>query len=310
MEDRAYLALSLIAIILGASGLGIGAFSVINFQKVEGPQGLQGPPGPQGSSGQNGTDGQDGIDGLNGTDGRDAPGWINVGIIDPDYGETISGSITIRAIIFGSDNYSISIFGNSSEIGTSLPMEWNSTTVVDGWWNITIVAVDITTNNVSTDEVLVFIMNHYIEYNNVMPNLIIPSGTEVFFNFAAESIVHLPNSFTNMMCCLYRFVIPDNYITSENIIFHIVWGSSVQNPTTDYGISFYYSADGDTDTSIGYIQSSWTGAGQGKRNFESLNVSNLLINPGNLLMVKVYMEDQNDLEPTFCYAVWLEVPVN
>ena len=56
----------IIAIILGAAGLGIGTFSVINFQTVEGPQG---PPGQ---------DGNDGTDGIDGTDGQDAPTYANV----------------------------------------------------------------------------------------------------------------------------------------------------------------------------------------------------------------------------------------
>ncbi|MFX0207543.1 MAG: hypothetical protein ACFFDT_16270, partial [Candidatus Hodarchaeota archaeon] len=91
MEERAYIALSFIAVILGVSALGIGTYSVINFQMVEGPQGLQGPQG---------------LSGLNGTDGRDAPEGIIVGIVDPNYGDIISGNITIRAIVFGSETYS------------------------------------------------------------------------------------------------------------------------------------------------------------------------------------------------------------
>lgn len=57
----------IIAIILGAAGLGIGTFSVINFQIVESPEGPEGPPGQ---------DGLDGTDGINGTDGQDAPGYF------------------------------------------------------------------------------------------------------------------------------------------------------------------------------------------------------------------------------------------
>ncbi|MHA2248342.1 MAG: hypothetical protein ACXADY_25555 [Candidatus Hodarchaeales archaeon] len=330
MEDKTYLALSFVAVILGASGFGIGAYSAINFQMIEGPQGpqgLQGLPGSQGLPGQNGTNGLngtdgingkdgingtnglDGVDGVNGTDGRDAPGGIIVGILYPDYGETISGNVTIRAIIFGSEDYTISILRNGTEIGTSLPMKWNSLTVDDGWWNLTIVATDMATTNISSDEVLVFTKNYEVKYIDVMPNLIIPEGTQVFFNLASESVVHLPNSYTNMLYCLYRFVVPENYATTENIIFHLVWGAPGQNPTIDYALTFYYAKDGDSVGSLGFAQSSWTGAGQGSRNFETIIVSNLYINPGNLLMVKVYMENNNDLDIAFCYGVWLEVPV-
>jgi len=55
----------IIAIIIGASGLGLGAFSVVNFQVVEGPQ------GDDGQDGQDGINGTDGLDGINGTDGID-----------------------------------------------------------------------------------------------------------------------------------------------------------------------------------------------------------------------------------------------
>jgi len=53
-------ALGIIGIIVGVSGLGLGVYSTINFQLVEGPQGLEGLPG---------LDGTDGLDGINGEDG-------------------------------------------------------------------------------------------------------------------------------------------------------------------------------------------------------------------------------------------------
>jgi len=51
-ENRSSL-ISIIALIIGASGLGLGAFSVVNFQVVEGPPG------------QDGLDGVDGVDNNN-----------------------------------------------------------------------------------------------------------------------------------------------------------------------------------------------------------------------------------------------------
>ncbi|MHA2038932.1 MAG: hypothetical protein ACXACX_21810 [Candidatus Hodarchaeales archaeon] len=117
----------IIAIIIGASGLGLGAFSFVNFQVVEGPQ------------------------------GKDAPGGIIVGLIDPDQGETITGEVMIRAIIYGSDQYTVSVLRNGTEIGTTLPLLWNTTLESDGWYNITVVATDVVSNNVSRDEVIVFV---------------------------------------------------------------------------------------------------------------------------------------------------------
>jgi hypothetical protein len=326
LVDRFH-ALSIIALILGASGLVIGGFSVINFQIIEGPEGPQGPLGQDGLNGrdgldgldgQNGTDGRDGLDGqngmdgLNGTDGRDAPGGIIIGILDPDYGETLSGNVTIRAIIFGSENYTLSILRNGTEIGTSLPMEWNSLTVIDGWWNITIVATDLTFNNISSDEVIVNVRNFDITYINVMPLLVIPVGTEVYFD-SERGVVHNPNSSTNYYYCFYKFIIPDNYVTTENIILHLVWGYLWSGPIIDYRLIFGYSSDGNSPTNPPPVTSSWTGAGQSSRNFETLTLD--FLNPGNLVWIKVYLEEQSHtgvpsgLFPVFCYGVWLEVPV-
>ncbi|MHA1381478.1 MAG: hypothetical protein ACTSRG_24180 [Candidatus Helarchaeota archaeon] len=79
-----------------------------------------------------------------------------VGILDPDYGETVWGNITIRALIFEENDYTISVLLNGSEIGTTLPLEWNSSTVSSGWWNITVIATDVS-NNIGKDEVLIFV---------------------------------------------------------------------------------------------------------------------------------------------------------
>lgn len=54
-------ALTILALIIGVSGLGVGVFSAIRFQTVQGPIG---PEGPQGPTGNDGTDGTDGIDGT------------------------------------------------------------------------------------------------------------------------------------------------------------------------------------------------------------------------------------------------------
>jgi len=122
----------IIAIIIGALGLGFGAFSVVSLQELEG---IQGPPG------------------------NDVPGGIQVGILDPDYGTEVLGKVTIRALILGSLNYSIAILRNGTQIGSSLPYEWDTSSINDGWWNITVIATDILTNNASSDEVIVYVKN-------------------------------------------------------------------------------------------------------------------------------------------------------
>ena len=148
MVERKIPIFSIIAIILGASGLGLGAYSVFSFQVVEGPIGEVGPVG------------EDGLVGEDGQDGEDAPGGLIVRILDPDYGETVLGNIMIRALIYGSEDYTISILQNGTELGTILPLVWDTSLTQDGWWNITIIITDNVSYNVSSDEILVSVLNN------------------------------------------------------------------------------------------------------------------------------------------------------
>lgn len=122
----------IIALLIGTFGLGVGVFSVVNFQIVEGPPGQ---------------------------DGQDAPGGILIAILDPDHGEIVAGEKTIRILVTGSESYTISILRNGTEIGNSVQLEWDTSTVSDGWWNITVTVTDITTNDQSQDKVMVYVQN-------------------------------------------------------------------------------------------------------------------------------------------------------
>ncbi len=128
----------IIAIIIGASGLGLGAFSIVNFQVVEGPPG---------------GDGQDG------TDGQDAPIGLVVGILDPDQDDTVWGEIVIRALVYGSNNYSVSVKANQTEIGTQLPTFWDTSLEVEGWYNLTVIITDYETKETAFDEVWLKVEN-------------------------------------------------------------------------------------------------------------------------------------------------------
>ena len=136
--------LVVLALLIGISGVGLGAYSAF-FQ-----QPIQGPPGQ---------DGEDGLDGLDGEDGADAPGDIVVGILDPDFNDRVDGIVEIRALIAGSDQYSVSIRLNGTELGTQLPFEWDTSSVADGWWNITVKVIDIPSANETQDQVLVYVLN-------------------------------------------------------------------------------------------------------------------------------------------------------
>lgn len=82
-----------------------------------------------------------------------------VGILDPDNDQIISGEITIRAQIWEiSNNYSISILMNGSEIGNKIPLKWNSSDVEDGNYNLTVVATD-KTGNKGQDQIIISVKN-------------------------------------------------------------------------------------------------------------------------------------------------------
>jgi len=129
VENRSSL-FGIIAMIIGAAGLGVGTYSVITFQVVEG---------------------------IPGGDGKDAPGGLVVGILDPDQGEAVWGEIVIRALVYGSNNYSVSVKMNETEIGTKLPTLWNTTLLVEGWYNLTVIVKDNETKITASDMVWILV---------------------------------------------------------------------------------------------------------------------------------------------------------
>ena len=136
MERNKMSAIAMIAVILGAAGLGAGAYSVISVQTGA-------------IEGDDGDDGDTGAIGTKGDEGQDAPGGIVVGLMDPDDGETVSGNVTIRAMVSGSEDYNIKVYVNGTLNTTYVPFEWNTTKLSDGWWNVTVIATDVATNDVS-----------------------------------------------------------------------------------------------------------------------------------------------------------------
>jgi parallel beta-helix repeat protein len=177
--------LVVLALLIGVSGVGLGAYSTF-FQTP-----VTGPPGE---------DGEDGLDGVDGVDGKDAPGGIVVGILDPDSHDIVSGVIEIRALIAGSNNFSVSVFSNSSEIGTQIPFSWDTTSVADGWWNITVEVIDIPSGNQTQDEVIIYVMNieedvpiYYCASEEEINDALTDIGTGAGTIYITENI-HLTNT--------------------------------------------------------------------------------------------------------------------
>ncbi|MFX0210013.1 MAG: hypothetical protein ACFFDT_28795, partial [Candidatus Hodarchaeota archaeon] len=49
-----------------------------------------------------------------------------VAILDPDFGQTVSGVIKVRALILAKEGYSVEVFVNNSLETTSLPFSWDT----------------------------------------------------------------------------------------------------------------------------------------------------------------------------------------
>jgi hypothetical protein len=91
-------------------------------------------------------------------------------------------NILIKALVYGSKNFTVSILLNDTIlIGNTLPTIWNSSTISEGWWNITVLVTDTESNISSSDHILVKVdrkaysalrstwYNEYFSYLEVEP---------------------------------------------------------------------------------------------------------------------------------------------
>lgn len=82
-----------------------------------------------------------------------------VGIVDPDLNDNLRGIVSIRGIVYDTSNYTLSIQINGTEIGTQLPLFWNSSTVEDGNYSLSVYATDSFSNQ-GYDSIHIMIINH------------------------------------------------------------------------------------------------------------------------------------------------------
>jgi len=208
VENRSSL-FGIIALIIGASGLGLGAFSVMNFQVAEGPQGLP---------------------------GEDAPGGIVVGILNPNNGELVWGNILIKALVYGSENFTVSILLNDTIlISNTLPTIWNSSAVSESWWNITVLITDNDTNVSSSDYILVKVdrkaysalrstwYNEYFSYLEVEPTFTYIPIYPLIINFEVEQGESVYFSYNGQLgvpehaVVRFRFFIDNQTLSSPSV---------------------------------------------------------------------------------------------
>ncbi len=146
-------ALLVMALVMGGGGLGLGAYAIST-----GGQDTQGPAGPQGPQGLQGFQGDQGVPGEQGPAGM--VGFV-VGIIDPNNGSTVSGIVSVRAMLWNSTPCTFKVLVNGHENATEVPWQWNTSAPQfgDGWWNLTVQAIN-SSGYVAQDQVLVQVLNH------------------------------------------------------------------------------------------------------------------------------------------------------
>ena len=84
---------------------------------------------------------------------------VEVGILDPDQDDTVSGIVEIRAMIWSSSAYTVQVLINGSLNATAVPFKWNTTKLDDGPWKITVIVTNAELN-VSQDEIVVNVLNN------------------------------------------------------------------------------------------------------------------------------------------------------
>ena len=111
----------IIALVIGAAGIGMGAYSIIRYEVIEGPQGLQGDPGLDGIDGIDGDDGTDGDDGVDGTIDNLVAVWENV-----------TGSGTSFKLTLGDIQVNNSEFFHMTDSNTTVHLDQ------EGWYRFTL----------------------------------------------------------------------------------------------------------------------------------------------------------------------------
>ena len=152
-------ALMIISLVIGAFGVGLGTFSIIRYEIIEGPEGPQGLQGDPGVDGINGTDGDDGVNGtLNNLVGI----WESVGA---------SQTGTVFNLTFGN------IQLNNSEYFTLSSNQEIIYLDKPGWYRVN-VRIRLT-GLVSTADYYLVLIGYVLEY---LDNIPYPQETEYSVN--------------------------------------------------------------------------------------------------------------------------------
>ena len=153
-------------------------------------------------------------------------------------------------MIAGSEAYTVSILRNGTEIGTTLPMKWNTTLVPDGWWNITVIVMDVLTQDQSSDHLLV-----YVDNNPTMTRVYLQDSIDLsdgYYNLNFDATSYDPENCFNLITDRY-YVPKDGYYLIISQITAIVLDGELINLRIVNSTSSYYGfsvASGHSDPNI------------------------------------------------------------
>jgi len=127
---------------------------------------------------------------------------------------------------------------------------------------------------------------------------------------SADLILFGQNSKTNNNFLFLYFKIPDDYVSGENLALYISWRSPVGSDVVDYKIRFDYTRNGIVLNLIEIPEATWTGGGANTTNIETVNIIGTNVQAGDIITVRVLIEDANHTVLIISYGFWMIVPVN
>ncbi|MFX1500799.1 MAG: hypothetical protein ACFFDH_07530, partial [Promethearchaeota archaeon] len=162
--------------------------------------------------------------GINGTDGQDIVG-LQVGILDPDQYEIVSGLVEVRILLWNSSICSVNIFINGSLNTNSIPWVWNTTLIIDGWYNVSVKAID-TESNIAQDEIMVYVLNNpsppprtRVYFQGILH---VSDITRLDFNYKSYDTTNSFNLSTD------KYTVPEDgtYLIITSVLLHDVFGDN------------------------------------------------------------------------------------
>ncbi|KKM21526.1 hypothetical protein LCGC14_1634530 [marine sediment metagenome] len=138
-------------------------------------------------------------------------------------------------------------------------------------------------------------------------------GNCFFWDILIEGIVGFgETSKTGGKQCLVNFKVPSDYVDGTDITLQISWGcENTANPNvTDYNIIAYYARDGAAKVQTNNFNATWSGPDNSFHNNETLTITGTNILSGDIIVLDIKMEDDNNAVKTFMSECTLLIPVN